>query len=192
MSWPWIGLVLTQGILLVLLGLIVLGVLCRVGSVLEAVEAKLPPQRSRVMRGPVVGSQIPPFVAVTADGSAVSSDELSDGPAVLLFVSPHCRPCLNLLAEFADRRNVLAGTALVIITPDPEPIADNVIDARVLVDRDRRISQALGVLDTPSAIAVDAHGRVVAPIQHVNTVHQLQSLAASTLGGSVTDIAVSP
>ncbi|MFI6041829.1 peroxiredoxin family protein [Nocardia sp. NPDC051321] len=181
MSLPWIVLVVAQGIVLIILGLIVLGLLRRIGSVLEAVEAKLPSDRETT--SPAVGQHIPPFVAVTAEGATVSSETLCGGPCVLLFVSPRCRHCLTLLSGLTDQWSLLKGIELVVITPDPSQLADKVGNARVVVDPDQRISQLFGVFATPAAIAIDAHRRVATPIQHVNAVHQLGALAEAARSG---------
>ncbi|MFE3186926.1 peroxiredoxin family protein [Streptomyces violascens] len=178
MSWPWIALVLTQGMVLIVLGLIVLGVLRRIGPALETLEAGLPPQRSHGTPSLSEGSPVPAFNAVTADGATVTSRDLWTGPTVMLFVSPHCRPCHTLLTELKGTPRPLEDTALVVIAPDPAHTTDNAsIDARILADPDRHISYALGVTATPAAMAIGPNGQVAAPLRTVNTLRQLQALA---------------
>ncbi|MFF4105419.1 peroxiredoxin family protein [Streptomyces sp. NPDC001903] len=160
-----------------MLGLIVLGVLRRLRPVLESVEGAGASQSHRSSPAAVAGSKVPDFTGVTADGVAVRSSDLWNRTAVVLFVNPGCRPCHNLLAELSARPDPLGGTALLVITPSPVQTTDNRgIDAQVLADPDRRISQALGVSATPAAMTVDLHGRVAFSLRAVNTLQQLQAL----------------
>ncbi|GAB4587888.1 TlpA family protein disulfide reductase [Nocardia sp. IFM 10818] len=181
MSGPWIALILTQSVLLIILGVIVVGLLSQIGEVLESLDSKATLQPGPSHLGPAVGSPIPSFTATTAEGATIRSSELWNGHTVLLFVSPRCRPCHALLTELKGRQRPLQDAALVLVTPDAARLTDDDIDARILVDSDRRIMGALSIQATPAALSVDASGKVANPAQHVHSLTQLQSLTETAV-----------
>lgn len=69
-----------------------------------------------------LGTPTPLLEAVTTDGATVRLDELSDGGAVLAFVSPSCPACHSGLAEL-DRltRTPAAHAPLVLALVDGTP-----------------------------------------------------------------------
>lgn len=113
------------------------------------------------------GELAPEFDAMSLAGRPVSSAQLfQEGrDLLLLFVSPGCAPCRELLAELpspwqrADR--------LVVITDEA---ADGAADVghwgglEVLVQREQAVSRRFGAIATPSAVRVRRDGIIATPL----------------------------
>ena len=113
------------------------------------------------------GELAPEFDAFSLAGRPVSSTQLfQDGQdLLLLFVSPACAPCRELLAELP----LAPGRAqrLVVIT---DAAADGTVEAahwgglEVLVQHEQAVSRRFGAIATPSAVRVRRDGIVAAPL----------------------------
>ncbi|WP_166880495.1 MauE/DoxX family redox-associated membrane protein [Massilia mucilaginosa] len=113
----------------------------------------------------------PGFDAVTVAGSRVSSATLLGGgtPALLLFVSPDCAPCADLLAALPAWRGAQdAGERLVIVSSGTAQANRDQLGSMLgddaLLQREREISALFGVMATPSAVRIDAGGAIAAPL----------------------------
>lgn len=127
--------------------------------------AGIPTTEAMPMSGPA-----PAFEAVTLAGSAVSSATLLGGsPALLLFVSPECAPCKDVLAALTARRAAHAsGERLVIVTTGPAEAnrakLGDLLGSDAVLQRDHEINALFGVAATPSALRIDAAGTIATPI----------------------------
>jgi SAM-dependent methyltransferase/thiol-disulfide isomerase/thioredoxin len=120
----------------------------------------------RAGRTLMVGQVAPRFDAVALNGKAIGSDELlaDGGPAVLVFTSATCEPCLRLLPEVARWRQMLEGRlAIHVIAADDATVnrrhaAEHALP--VLLDPDGAITDAFAIVATPSAVEIDREGRI--------------------------------
>lgn len=111
------------------------------------------------------GTEAPWFLAVTTQGTGVSRDDLlAPGlPLLLLFTSPHCGPCAELLPEAAQWQRDHADDLTVAFACTGEADA---VDAeasefaldRVLVDESAAIAESYEATGTPAAVLVNADG----------------------------------
>lgn len=72
---------------------------------------------------PATGAPAPPFAAASLDGAAVGVPGVADRDLVLLFVSPHCSGCRDLMPTIAATFSVAqrAGCDLVLVAFSDEP-----------------------------------------------------------------------
>jgi thiol-disulfide isomerase/thioredoxin/uncharacterized membrane protein YphA (DoxX/SURF4 family) len=121
-------------------------------------------------QGLPIGSPLPSFGLTSLVGVATASRQVaSPGRTLFLFVSPTCEPCQALIPdlvkwkeEFADRVN------FVFITSGDEAENrkkfGNFGGNNVLLDAERKFASAVGGRWTPTALLVDAEGKIASHI----------------------------
>lgn len=100
-----------------------------------------------------VGEPLPEFSVVAADGTRVTSADLTRAPAVLLFYRGNwCPLCMTQIREIAARYHDLAemGVTVALISPQPAAYSQKLarkfdVPLRFLVDRDNRVAEQLGI-----------------------------------------------
>jgi thiol-disulfide isomerase/thioredoxin len=120
---------------------------------------------ARVGREP--GTEAPWFLATTPAGTGVSRDDLLEPglPVLLLFTSPHCGPCAELLPDAARWQEAHAGELTVAFASAG---AAQAVDAeaaefglgRVLVDEDATVAASFEAPGTPAAVLIGADGTI--------------------------------
>jgi peroxiredoxin/uncharacterized membrane protein YphA (DoxX/SURF4 family) len=116
-----------------------------------------------------VGAAAPEFSARDLSGTVISSREIlaGDPRTVLVFTSATCGPCAQLLPELAQWRDMLAGRLGIHAVAAGDEAENRRLAAEhelpVLLDPDGSVSAAFGILATPSAVEIDAAGRVASP-----------------------------
>jgi len=121
--------------------------------------------------GSAVGRPAPRFALPSLDGDLVSLDLLrSTGkPLMLLFVDPGCGPCATLLPEVArwQREHGDRFTVALISRGKPKrnikKIAPHGVRP-VLLQVEDEVSERYGTVATPSAVMVDAAGRIASSV----------------------------
>jgi peroxiredoxin len=113
------------------------------------------------------GTEAPWFVAPTTSGSGVSRDDLlaPELPLLLLFTSPHCGPCAELLPDAARWQQELDGRLTVAFASagTPDAVRSEATEfglEPVLVDEDGALARSFGVPGTPAAVLIAPEGRV--------------------------------
>jgi peroxiredoxin len=121
--------------------------------------------------GRVMGSVAPEFEAQTLDGVTVSLASLraSGRPVLIAFTDPRCGPCRRLLPRLGEwqRRHAGALTIAVVSRGEAEEIRHEAAEHGVtdlLQEREQAVSAAYGALATPSAVLVDADGRIASAV----------------------------
>src|ERR1700746_658996 len=162
----WALAVVVIAVALLVLAVLMLGVLRQVAPLLEAVSAELEVvsaqlgaslghQSTMRLPGLTVGNALPPFTARDAQGK-VTNDNLRGRSVILAFLSAGCQP--GQLA--AEGTGDLTGR-LLVVTAEGEPAALGLPpDVPTLIEDNHEVSEALTLLGTPFAIAVDAEGTV--------------------------------
>jgi methylamine dehydrogenase accessory protein MauD len=129
--------------------------------------------------GPKIGATLPQFDAVTLAGVPLVVGPTSRS-TLLVFASPHCQPCRELLPALQRlmRRDIPAEVAL-IVQGDRSEVESLMslyqIDAPVIADPDRRISNLFGIDSVPLAILADRDWTVITK-GIVNNEEHLESL----------------
>jgi hypothetical protein len=118
-----------------------------------------------------VGTLAPGFTLDDRDGLPVSLDELraAGRPVVLVFSDPRCGPCSALLPELARwQAEHVESVTIALITRGPAETNRATGDAaavrHVLLQRDREVAAAYRSHATPTAVRVEADGRVGSPL----------------------------
>src|ERR1700686_2158148 len=118
MSGPWIAAFVVLWILVLVLSALVLGLLRRGEGGLTAAESRASSLNPSPKFGLRPGQIVRAFVGYDRADKVVDSIELfDDGPAVVLFVEPGCRPCLQLVSELSAS-NWTGKPDLIVISPD--------------------------------------------------------------------------
>jgi uncharacterized membrane protein YphA (DoxX/SURF4 family) len=116
-----------------------------------------------------VGTRAPNFRLPALQGLSVGLDSLrAQGlPVLLVFTDAHCGPCLALAPHVArwQREHSRELTIAVIESGDRTAAGPDEHGRRnIALQRDREISALYGVEGTPSAVLVDADGRVASTV----------------------------
>jgi methylamine dehydrogenase accessory protein MauD len=137
---------------------------------LEAVETKVG-IREAPPPGLPLGAPAPPFELPSLDGQHVALEDLwaSGKPALLLFTSPDCGPCNQLLPEIGRWQRELVDklTVGVISRGTTEANRSKAAEhslARVLLQRDHEVAEAYTAYGTPSAVLVRPDGIIGSPV----------------------------
>ena len=105
---------------------------------------------------PLVGQSLPAFVAERRGaGDSVTAEELSKGPAVLIFISPACPACRSKIAELVELLPAIeaAGVALWIAAADAHHDITAMTAGSPLAERTLSIDQATREMLNPSGAA---------------------------------------
>jgi len=166
----WALAVVVIAVAVLVLAVLMLGVLRQVAPLLEAVSAQLeasaqlgasPGHQSRMrLPGLTVGNALPPFTARDAQGK-VTNDNLRGRSVILAFLSAGCRPCQLIAGQLAAEGTGDLTGRMLVVTAEGEPAALGLPpDVPTLIEDNHEVSEALTLLGTPFAIAVDAEGTV--------------------------------
>ena len=149
-------------------------VLLRVDALEKALRSRgipIPELEQTPAKGIPVGQPAPEFELTDLEGEPVTLSGLVSGgrPTILFFTDPGCGPC-NAMAprlgewqrEHAER---LTTAVLTMGAPDVNraKASEHGID-RMLIEDDRRVAAAYDALATPSAVAIDANGRIASSV----------------------------
>ena len=125
---------------------------------------------SRPAAGLPVGTAAPAFSLPRLDGEAVTLDALrAEGkPVLLVFTDPGCGPCSALLPEIGrwQQEHAQALTLALVSRGTQEANAAKAGEhgiGRVLLQKDREISEAYQSVPTPSAVLVRPDGTIGEP-----------------------------
>jgi hypothetical protein len=175
----WAIVVVVQWVAIIVLAAVVLGVLRQVTPHLERAGGP-PPNRAR-NQGPAVGSTLPPFTCRENSGEIFTAPQLLGQPAVLLFLSATCAPCMSLADEMATAdMGELASSLIVVTDPDDRGRLRLPERVRVLAMPHTEVEEVFSVRGRPFALAVGGDG-VVKAKRGLNTVAQLADLTTSVV-----------
>jgi peroxiredoxin len=138
--------------------------------------------------------EAPMFTLPDLDGELVSLEEkLADGqPAVVVFVSPSCGNCTDLLPDVAALQRDDHGPHVLVLSDGT--VADNREKAaesgeiQILLQSDRSLGDQVGILGTPAAILVGVDGRIAGGVVHgPGPIRELLESTHNTLLGAAED-----
>jgi thiol-disulfide isomerase/thioredoxin len=156
------ALALVQWLVIILLAILVLGLLRRTTSVLEAAERQLSRPDLNV-RGLQRGATVPAFVASSATGEPLPSSVLLEHAGVVLFLSSACAPCRRLAEELSRLEKPPAELPITVIV-DQGWVRAGIPQIRgvtLAIQANHTVSDAFDSNATPHAFLVDAGGVVV-------------------------------
>jgi thiol-disulfide isomerase/thioredoxin len=113
------------------------------------------------------GTAAPPFWAHSLTGETVSLETLAASglPSLLLFTSPHCGPCKNLLPVASEWQHDYAEELAVVFVSDgaPDEVRAEAAELglrHVLLDERRDLYRAYEANGTPSAVLLAPDGTI--------------------------------
>ncbi len=112
-----------------------------------------------------VGDDAPAFSLPDLDGKIVSLSEFTGSETLVLFWNPGCGFCQRMLDDlraFEERES--APRLLLVSTGDIETNRQAGLRAPSLIDQGFATGRAYGANGTPSAILVDADGKIAGPL----------------------------
>ncbi len=152
-------------------------------------EAPAPPPPA----GLAVGAGAPLFSLATVNGAQAGLADLMESakPALLIFTDPNCGPCAALLPELARWENeAKAHFTLALLsrgTAEANLEKFGKLQFRnVLLQKDREVAESFQSPATPSAVIVEADGRIGSPVA-VGT-DSIRALVARTINAGLTNI----
>ncbi len=128
-------------------------------SAAPAEEAPAAPQQ----RGVPVGGKAPTVQLPDLDGKQVDLEEIRNGRTALLFWNPGCGFCQRLVDDLKGwEQDKPAGAPELVLISTGDPAANKAhgLDSTILLDQGFRTGEAFGASGTPSAVVIDAEGKI--------------------------------
>ena len=170
---------------------------------LEALESRLPAHGAhdiaysqngtQQLAGLPVGTAAPAFSLLGLYGEKLTLEALlaRDKPVVLIFTDPNCGPCTDLLPDIGRWQQEHAeklAIALISRGTEEENRAESSKHGltNVLMQEDWEVAQAYQVNGTPSAVFIQANGKIGSPV--VSGPEIIRTLIAQVLGPATKEI----
>jgi peroxiredoxin/uncharacterized membrane protein YphA (DoxX/SURF4 family) len=116
---------------------------------------------------PEIGDFAPEFRLPNSDGERVSLAEFRGHDTLVLFWNPSCGYCARMLEDikrWERSRSSEAPSLLVVSTGDQDAIRAIGLQSPVLLDAGSTVASRFGARGTPTAVLVDAAGRVASDV----------------------------
>ncbi|MGO8948388.1 MAG: MauE/DoxX family redox-associated membrane protein [Ktedonobacterales bacterium] len=126
-----------------------------------------PARAARAVVGPQVGEAAPPLVLPDLEGNLVSLADFRGEPTAVLFWNPACGFCQKMLEDLKAWEATAPEGAphlLVVSTGTSEGNQALGLRAPVVLDQGFRSGQTFGASGTPSAVLVDAEGKIASAV----------------------------
>jgi hypothetical protein len=156
---PWIATVAALWVVVVLLAFAVLGALRRATTIFESFESSgVEPQF-----GAPVMSAVEPFELFDRDAKLQTWLDFVEGPTILLFTSPRCPACTELVERLEGVGRYVDDVPLTVVMNDtPEGRAvEFPPELHVLYQREAVATKSFNNRATPQAYVVDGTGIVL-------------------------------
>ncbi|HEX6533399.1 MAG TPA: MauE/DoxX family redox-associated membrane protein [Gemmatimonadaceae bacterium] len=116
---------------------------------------------------PVLGEPAPPLVLPDLHGRMTDLAELRGAPAVVLFWSPSCGYCQQMLPELKSwerRRPPRSPRVILVSSGTADANRAMGLDSPIVLDADGSAMRRFGADGTPMGVLVDADGRIASPL----------------------------
>jgi len=111
------------------------------------------------------GDPAPPLRKPDLEGNIVDLDAFQGEPVLLLFWSPGCGYCQELLPHVLAFEQVTMRTRLLVISGGAIGVNQDLgFSSPVVLDDDHAIAQSFGVMGTPAAVLVGSRGNIVSDV----------------------------
>jgi thiol-disulfide isomerase/thioredoxin len=112
---------------------------------------------------PKIGEAVPEFVLSDVDGGEVSDTHLRGSKTLAVFWSltcPHCKSMIEDLKKWDETRN--SGEPKLVVFSDGSIDDHRELGLRspIVIDKEYKTSEKLGMSGTPSAVLIDEEGRI--------------------------------
>lgn len=133
--------------------------------VADALGLALPagPDHNFLVSGP--GDEAPALRLPDLDGNVVDLESYRGAPTLLLFWSPGCSYCREILPEVLAYEQRPNRARIVVVSSGPIGLNQALgFTSPVVLDEARTIGSVLGVTGTPAAVLIDGMGRIASPV----------------------------
>jgi peroxiredoxin/uncharacterized membrane protein YphA (DoxX/SURF4 family) len=133
-----------------------------VASSVRQPQRVVPPRR-----GAQQGEPAPTFSLNDLDGTAVRSEDMRGKPSLLLFWSPSCGYCQRMIGQLKEwEANLPLNAPKLILISSGTVEANRAMGllSPIVLDQGFSTGQAFGASGTPSAVLVDAEGRIASAV----------------------------
>lgn len=116
---------------------------------------------------PGVGEPAPPLVLPDLHGRMTDLADLRGAPALVLFWSPSCGFCQQMLPELKSwerKRPPRSPRVLVVSSGTADANHAMGLDSAIVLDADGSAMRSFGANGTPMGVLVDASGRIASPL----------------------------
>lgn len=158
--------------------------------VADTLGLALPEAPRREVQATGVGQAAPTIRRPDLDGNVVDLAALRGNPVLLLFWSPGCSHCQELLPEIKAFEQKRGSLPMVIVSRGPAALNQEAGFASPMVlDDDLSIARGFGASGTPAAVLLDGRGVVAAPVARGSTGVRsaLQAVQSLSIPASVAD-----
>ena len=122
------------------------------------------PQRPRI---PHIGDSVPLFTRPDLTGRSLGLSDFQGSPTVVLFWNPRCGYCHRMLGDLRileTRLHKTQAKLVLISSGSGEENQRMELNAPILLDNDFALGSAFGAGGTPSAVLIDAQGRIASEL----------------------------
>jgi thiol-disulfide isomerase/thioredoxin len=152
--------------------------------VASALGLALPPQPVREGNALQPGQQVGDLRRPDLNGNLIDLGERRADPTLLLFWSPGCSHCQDLLPAMRDWDAEPDGPRMVVVTSGPAGLnRDAGLRAPMIQDDEGELKRTFGVLGTTAAVLIDGDGRVATDVARGTT--GVRSLVAERYGALI-------
>lgn len=162
MNVAWMVAYSVLAVAVVLTLILLLGFMRRVSAVLEATEHAITNTTFDLDDGLPLMAHVPPFSLATREGEPVSSADLLEETAIILFVDAGCGACRGLVPALELVGDHVDELPLIVIAPKEDRPALRVPpNVRLYLQEHRAASEAFRTTVTPRAFVVHPIGAVL-------------------------------
>ena len=111
-----------------------------------------------------LGASLPEFFEADVFDKSIASNDFLGKKTLVAFWNPACPHCVNMLEDLRDWDKSKSKNELnLLILSEGEADAHKSMDLQspIVLDKDRKISKKLGMNGTPSAVLIDADGKII-------------------------------
>jgi thiol-disulfide isomerase/thioredoxin len=164
------------------LGVLVLGLIRRIGTVLDRAEMRLREPLHVRPPGLEPGMRIPAFEGYDETGARFDHTRLFGRQSLVVFLSPDCPPCRSLAPEIGVIEPEMADVFVVMADSQEGRAFAEQLSVPVVYQTNREISDAFGTNATPHVFAINERG-VVVGAGSANDARGLMDIGSTLIGG---------
>ena len=117
-------------------------------------------------RGLALGNEVPDVFVKDLDGKDVRVRDLIQGETVMVFWSPGCGFCADMIDDLKELERAGSRVRRMLLISDGDPEANSAMGLRspIVLDEGFGIGTALGVVGTPGAVIVNGDGETISTV----------------------------
>lgn len=113
---------------------------------------------------PKIGENVPEFSLEDIRGKSISTNDLKGKKTLVAFWSmtcPHCEAMIDELSDWDKIKGQDEPNLIVFSDGEPKEHENLRLNSPIVLDKDYKVSDKLGMFGTPSAILIDESGKII-------------------------------